>query len=203
MHIYDLVQTEGNPAYQELMISNLYRQYGFLRSLVAASVALNRPMLSQEVIRALNYHAIACLHSSAGRWRPCPVTVGDYIPPPFWEVPGRMEMFVDEVNRFWAESDAVFLAAFVLWKLNRIHPFVNGNGRTARVTCFFVLCLKVGGWIDMDVLLPELIKANHDEYVAALKHADASLLSEALDLGPLHVMLSRLLDEHTQKGEAA
>jgi Fic family protein len=203
MHIYDLVQTEGNPAYQELMISNLYRQYGFLRSLVTASVALNRPMLSQEVIRALNYHAIACLHSSAGRWRPCPVTVGDYTPPPFWEVPGRMDMFVDEVNRFWAETDAVILAAFVLWKLNRIHPFVNGNGRTARVTCFFVLCLKVGGWIDMDVLLPELIKANHDEYVAALKHVDASIVVGPIDLGPLHTMLSRLLDEHTEKGEAA
>ncbi|WP_431358233.1 Fic family protein [Sphingomonas brevis] len=162
-------------------------------------------MLSLEVIKALNYHAIACLHSSCGVWRPCEVHVGTgegaFQPPPSWSVPGLMNMFVDEVNRFWAETDAVYLAAYVLWRLNHIHPFVNGNGRTARVTCFFVLCLRVGGWIDMDTLLPELIRANRDEYVAALKHADAVLAAgNPPDLAPLHSMLSRLLDEHTANG---
>ena len=200
MHVFELVATETNPAYQELAISNLDRQYGFLRSLVDVAVALNRPMLSQEVIKALNYHAIACLHSNAGQWRPCEVTVGPYEPPPFWAVPSLMNLFVDEVNRFWTETDPVYLAAYVLWRLNNIHPFVNGNGRTARVTCFFVLCLRVGGWIDMDTLLPELIKANHAEYVAALKHADVTGSAGARDLAPLHAMLSRLLDEHTADG---
>lgn len=208
MHIIDLVPDENNPVYQELTISNLYRQYGFLRSLVDASVNLKRPMLSHEIIKALNYHAIACLHSSCGVWRPCDVHAGTgpdaFQAPPPWQVPGLMNMFVDEVNRFWVETDAVILASFVLWRLNHIHPFVNGNGRTARVTCFFVLCLKVGGWIDMDVLLPELIQANRPEYVLALKHADATAKAGALDLAPLHSMLSRLLDEHTAKnGEEA
>lgn len=207
MHVFDLVGNEANEVYQELTISNLNRQYSLLRSLVEASVKLNRPMLSHEVIKALNYHAIACLHSSCGVWRPCDVTVGAgeeaFHPPPSWSVPGQMNMFVDQVNRFWAETDAVYLAAFVLWRLNHIHPFVNGNGRTARVTCFFVLCLRVGGWVDMDVLLPELIRANRPEYVAALKHADASAKLGALDLGPLHALLSRLLDEHTVAGGAA
>lgn len=201
MHVFDLVADESNPVYQELTIANLNRQYGLLRSLVDASINLNRPMLSHEVIKALNYHAIACLHSSCGVWRPCDVTVGSgetlFTPPPSWAVPGLMNMFVDEVNRFWTENDAVFLAAYVLWRLNHIHPFVNGNGRTARVTCFFVLCLKSGGWVEMDVLLPELIRANRPEYVAALKHADATVRAGALDLAPLHGMLARLLDEHT------
>lgn len=208
MYVFDLVASdEANPVYQELTIANLDRQYGFLRSLVDASVKLNRPMLSHEVIKALNYHAIACLHSSCGVWRPCEVTVGSgenvFHPPPSWSVPGLMNMFVDEVNRFWAETDPVFLAAYVLWRLNHVHPFVNGNGRTARVTCFFVLCLRVGGWIDMDVLLPELIRANRPEYVAALKHADVTIVDGKRDFGPLHAMLTRLLDEHTiTNGEA-
>lgn len=206
MHIFDLVPDETNPVYQDLAIANLSRQYGFLRSLVDASVKLNRPMLSHEVIKALNYHAIACLHSSCGVWRPCEVHAGTgpdvFNPPPSWSVPGLMNMFVDEVNRFWGDTDAVYLAAFVLWRLNYIHPFVNGNGRTARVTCFFVLCLRVGGWIDMDVLLPELIRANRPEYVAALKHADATYKAGAVDLAPLHTMLSRLLNEHTAGGAA-
>lgn len=196
MHVFDLVGTENNPAYQELAIANLKRQYDFHNSLVQASVALDRPMLSLEVIKALNYHAITCLHCSAGEWRPCEVRVGnDYSPPPFWEVPGRMNMFVDEVNRHWEKTDPVYLAAFVLWKLNHIHPFINGNGRTARIVCFFVLCLKFGGVIQGNQLLPDLIKANRPEYVAALKHADASLPTGQLDLAPLHSLVAKLLSE--------
>lgn len=200
MHIFDLVMTENNPVYQELAIANLDRQYDFMRSIVRASVGLQRPMLSLEVIRALNYHAIACLHSSAGEWRPCEVHIAGeqpYEPPHFWEVPGRMNMFVDEVNRHWETTDAVVLGTYVLWKLNHIHPFVNGNGRTARVACFFVICLKSGGLIDGDVLLPDLIKANRPEYVQALKHADATFAAGTLDLGPLHSMVARLLAEQT------
>jgi Fic family protein len=195
MFVFELVGGEGHPAYQSLSIENLDRQYSFLRSAVLTSLALNRPMLSLEVIQALNFHAISCLHSNAGQLRPCQVNVGDYVPPPHWEVPARMNMFVDEVNRHWDVSDPVVLAAFVLWRLNHIHPFVNGNGRTARVTCYFVLCLKAGHWLAGDVLLPELIRRERAEYVAALKHADASLITGNLDLSALHALLSRLLAE--------
>lgn len=104
-------------------------------------------------------------------------------------------MFVDEVNRHWEQTDPVYLASFVLWKLNAIHPFVNGNGRTARVASYFALCLKAGQWLPGDVLLPELIRQNRPEYVAALKHADASLVTGQLELTELHTLLARLLGE--------
>lgn len=195
MFIFELVGSEQHPAYQQLSIENLDRQYSFLRSAVLASIELNRPVLSVEVIKALNYHAISCLHSNAGQLRPCQVTVGDYEPPPHWEVPARMEMFVDEVNRHWDVADPVFLAAFVLWKLNWIHPFINGNGRTARVAAYLVLCLKSGQWLPGDVLLPELIRQHRAEYVAALQAADASLATPNLDLSQLHALLTRLLNE--------
>lgn len=195
MFIHELVGSEQNPVYQQLSIENLDRQYSFLRSVVLASISLGRPVLSVEVIKSLNYHAISCLHSNAGELRPCEVRVGDYIPPPHWEVPARMEMFVDEVNRNWERADPVFLAAFVLWKLNAIHPFINGNGRTARVAAYLVLCLKIGQWLDGDTLLPELLRQNRDEYVVALKAADASLRNGAFDLSQLHALLTRLLNE--------
>lgn len=104
-------------------------------------------------------------------------------------------MFIDEVNRSWDSADPVWLACFILWKLNHIHPFVNGNGRTARVTCYFALCLKAGAWLPGDVLLPELLRRDRPEYVAALKHADASLPTGQLDLSALHALVSRLLIE--------
>lgn len=199
MIVFDLVGTESHPAYEALAIANLNRQYDFLRSVVGASITLNRPMLSQEVILALNYHAISCLHANAGQLRPCAVYVGQppaqYTPPDHVRVPALMSLFVDEVNRYWDQSDPVFLAAFVLWRLNWIHPFINGNGRTARVVCYFVLCLKAGNWLGGDVILPELIRANRPEYVAALKAADASREAGTLDLSMLHALLSRLIDE--------
>ncbi len=105
-----------------------------------------------------------------------------------------MSMFIDEVNRRWEKADPVFLAAFVLWKLNHIHPFINGNGRTARVVCYFVLCLKAKAWLPGSVILPELIRRNRDENVAALQAADEGVEDGVPDLRPLHGLLTRLID---------
>lgn len=196
MFVHDLVGGENHPVYQNLSIENLNRQYDFMRSITLASLALQRPMLSIEVIKALNYHAISCLHANAGEFRPCPVTVGTYTPPQHYQVPGLMNMFVDEVNRSWEQADPVQLSAYVLWRLNHIHPFINGNGRTARVASYFVLCLKLGGWLPGTTILPELIRANRAEYVEALRAADAAITTTGgPDLTILHALLSRLLQE--------
>ena len=199
MFVFELTASEANPVYAKLTVENLDRQYSFLRSIVEASLAIGHPMLSIEVIKALNYHAISCLHVNSGEFRPCPVSVGDgestYIPPAHFQVPAQMQMFTNQVNRNWEANDGVTLATYVLWRLNHIHPFVNGNGRTARVSAYFVLCLKAGGWLPGNKLLPERIVENRPEYVEALKAADASWNDGALDLSDLHSMLVRLLNE--------
>ena len=56
-----------------------------------------------------------------------------------------MDDFVNTVNRAWEKADELTLGAYVLWRLNHIHPFINGNGRTARAASYFVICLKLGG----------------------------------------------------------
>lgn len=203
MFIYDLVGTEQNGPYQNLAAENLARQYTFLRSVVEASIDLNQCVLSIEALKALNYHAIACLHFSAGAFRPCEVKVGDHQPPPHFQVPALMQMFTNQVNRIWDESDPVTLAAYVLWRLNHIHPFVNGNGRTARAACHLILCMKLGGWLPGDTILPELLRANRARYVEALKHADASSAVGLPDLAPLHRLLSELLDQQLKSANIA
>ncbi len=154
-------------------------------------------MLSIEVIKALNYHAITCLHISPGEFRPWLVTVGPYEPPPHFQVPALMQMFTNEVNRFWVERDPVALAAYVLWKLNQIHPFVNGNGRTARVTAYYVLCMRAGGWLPGAKLMPERIVERRGDYILALKAADTG------DLAPLHDLLVELLNAQLSEAQAA
>lgn len=199
MNLFEVCGREDHPAYQRLSVANLDRQYDFLRSIVIAALDINRPYLSQAVVKALNFHAITCLHTNAGEYRPCPVDVGQgeavYKPPAHYRVQALMDDFVNETNRFWERVDPVLMAAYVLWRLNWIHPFINGNGRTARVTCYYVLCLRMGGWLPGSVLLPELIRQNRDEYVQALKHTDASYGPQPLDLSVLHAFLARLLEE--------
>lgn len=201
MILFEITGTEDHPAYQELEVSNGNRQYDFLMSIVAASIQMGRPFLSATVVKALNFHAITCLHTNAGEYRPCPVHVGDYDPPQHYRVEAQMDDFINATNRIWEAADEVALSAFVLWQLNRIHPFINGNGRTARAASYFVLCVKSGGWLPGSVILPELIRQNRTEYVKALKVADAGFVrGDSHYLDELHALLSRLLQEQLATG---
>jgi fido (protein-threonine AMPylation protein) len=154
MILFELTRSEQHSAYQDLEIANGNRQYDFIRSMVIAALAVQRTFLSQTIIKALNFHAIACLHSHAGEYRPCPVTVDDYALPEHFRVQSLMDDFVNQINVNWLNSDAVALATYVLWRMNNIHPFINGNGRTARAASYFVLCVKAGGWLRGDPILP-------------------------------------------------
>ena len=195
MILFDIARTEANPIYQEMAISNVNRQYDFLRSIVLASTQLNQPLFNHRIIRALNFHAIVGLHDFAGEYRPCPVRVThaneqDYLPPQAYEVPALMDAFVDEVNLHLKAMDPLLLATGVLWRLNHIHPFINGNGRTARACCYYLLCVKLGGWLPGSIILPELLVRERDEHVQGIKYADRTG-----DLSQLHRLVMRLLEE--------
>lgn len=180
MILYELLGTEAHTAYRTLEADNLERQYDFLNSIVNAAIAVNRPMISTAIIKALNVHAVSCLHVNAGEYRPGRVYVGSdeeddpdaYHPPHHYRVPELMNSFINEVNRNWTTADPFTLAAYCLWRLNNIHPFVNGNGRTARALSYFVVCVKSGGLLRGEPTLPELIRRDRDEYVALLKKTD-------------------------------
>lgn len=197
MILFDLVgDNENHPVYQTLVIENGNRQYDFLMSVVGAALSVGRPFLSSQVIKALNFHAIACLHSSAGEYRPWFVKVGNHEPPPHYRVESLMDDFINVVNRNFETADPVGLASYVLWRLNWIHPFINGNGRTARAACYFVLCVKFGQWLPGMTILPELIKRERARYEQGLQHADATLAANgAVDLSQLHALLSELVNE--------
>jgi fido (protein-threonine AMPylation protein) len=196
MIIFELTGREDHPVYQALEVSNGNRQYDFLHSIVGAAIAMGRPFLSQHIVKAFNFQAITCLHINAGEYRPCPVTAGQHIPPDFYRVPALMDDFINLVNRNWDQTDGVALATYVLWKLNNIHPFINGNGRTARAACYYVLCVKSGGLLRGQTILPELIRQNRQEHVDALQHAHTTYAATGTpDLAPLHAIITRLIDE--------
>ena len=193
MILHNLLGGEEHSLYQKLQVSNGKRHYDFLNSVITTCLELKRDYLSMGVIKALNFHAISCLHVSAGEFRPCEVRVGmdedTYWPPEHYLVPDRMEEMVNTINRRWDTFDPIVLAAYTLWQLNSIHPFINGNGRTARATCYFVLCLRLKRLLPGRLILPELITNNRKEYIEALKLADQK------NLTPLHQYLVRLVNE--------
>ena len=198
MIIHDLTGSERHPVYQQFEAANLERQFTFLHSLVDASIRLGRPYLSTSIIRALNCQAIVSLHDEAGQYRSCNVRIGELETPPPHRVPALVDDLVNWVNRYWHVTDGITLATFVLWRLAQIHPFVNGNGRTARAVCYYILCVKFGGWLPGHPILPDLLKRHRDEYIAALRHADRMEADPARTGSPterLERLVRRLLAE--------
>lgn len=209
MILFDLNNTENEPAYQKLRLSNLDRQYDFFASIVETSFETRRTYVSQTVLKAFNYHAIVCLHSGAGEFRKHEVQVGNHTPPQWMYVQALMDDFVNQINFALSDTDPITMAAWALWRLNWIHPFVNGNGRTARLIAYYIICLRSGGLLPGSPTLPELLRRKRgeadDPYVAGLRHADASLQTGTLDLEPLQLLVRNLLEEQLSsisEGEA-
>ena len=179
MHIADLVQgNEQHEAYGSLMVENMSRYRTFLESIIRASLDVERPFLSSAIIKALNYHAIIGLHDNAGAYRSMAVEVVNrngevtFTPPPHFQLQSLMDDCVNLINWKWQSTDFIELAAWSLWRINHIHPFVNGNGRAARAVCYFILCVKVGGVIPGDVDILDLLVRDRDSYINALRDGD-------------------------------
>jgi Fic family protein len=80
-----------------------------------------------------------------------------------------------------------------MWKLNWIHPFSGGNGRTSRAASYLVLCAKLGYRLPGTQTIPEQIVANRQPYYAALDAADAACSRNTIDLSVMEQLLSDML----------
>ena len=95
-----------------------------------------------------------------------------HVPPDFRDVPHLMDQFICSVHENWYNWTYIELAAYALWRMNWIHPFIEGNGRTARAACYYLLCVRSGGLLGGRKIVPERIRENRQPYYDALKAAD-------------------------------
>jgi Fic family protein len=140
--------------------------------------------------------ALLGIHPLAGNYRPSTVQIhgSAHVPPDAWQVPQLLEEMCDYINDNWEDATPVHLAAYVMWRLNWIHPFADGNGRTARATSYLVLCMKMQSRIPGVPTIPDLISENKRPYYDALEAADDSWASEQkVDLSKLENLLADLL----------
>ena len=60
----------------------------------------------------------------------------DYIPPEYCDIPGLLDELVEYVNT--TDDHPLIIAAVVHYQLVTIHPFEDGNGRTARLLSGYI-----------------------------------------------------------------
>jgi Fic family protein len=143
----------------------------------------------------LHKAALEGLHLLAGTWRNTPVKIdgSGHQPPAEAFVSEEIEMMCNYVNEHWKEKSAVHLCAYVLWKLNWIHPFSDGNGRTARAVAYVVLSIKLDSLLPGAPTIPEQIAGDKKPYYNALEAADKALKDGKIDVGALEEMLEAML----------
>jgi Fic family protein len=142
----------------------------------------------------LNYAAVANIAQFGGRFREEPILVGNHIPPHFEKVPDLMDRFFSLIHENWTILEhPTLLAGYALWRLNWIHPFVEGNGRTARAACYYLICLKHGKLLPGRKIVPERIRENREPYYAGLRAADRAWEEGNLDVSEIAKYLQGLL----------
>lgn len=68
----------------------------------------------------------------------------DYIPPEYIDMPGLLDELVEYVNT--TDDHPLIVAAIVHYQIVTIHPFEDGNGRTARLLSGYVLDINGYGF---------------------------------------------------------
>ncbi len=90
----------------------------------------------------------------------------DYIPPEYMDVPNLLDELVDYVNT--TDDHPLLIAAVVHYQLVTIHPFEDGNGRTARLLSGYILDLYGYGFNGIGSL-EEYFAYDIEEYYASIQ----------------------------------
>ncbi|WP_427003087.1 Fic family protein [Methanobrevibacter intestini] len=113
-----------------------------------------------------------------GKFRDTRVFIGklhtqkiNYMPPDAYKVPGLVDDLLDWLNNSADEMYPVIIAGILHYELVRIHPFVDGNGRTSRLMATLILSVhkfNINNYFTLD----EYYNQDKRAYVDALNSAD-------------------------------
>jgi fido (protein-threonine AMPylation protein) len=135
-------------------------------------------------IREINKIVLHKISSNPGAYRDGPVTLAgmDFEPPPALAIRPFVEKLAGELKDGPGKRSAVHFAAEVHAKLTAIHPFADGNGRTARLLANAIL---------VDAGLPSLVIEFGDKE----RYLDCLKASNAKDLSPMCMFFGELIQE--------
>ena len=175
-------------------------QFDEVLRLVEHAAPAQQIEINPRLISNLNQLAIQGIRQSAGSLRTIEVQILNtpHQPPPHEEVEGLLGEMCGYVNRNWRGrngdlSDALHIAAYLMWRLNWIHPFRDGNGRTSRAVSYLALSVRIGQLLPGSPTIADLIVENRQPYYEALDEADADWQNGIVDVSAMETLLRRLL----------
>lgn len=178
---------------------NLLRQYDLLTNCIEIGLEKGIEAFDKYTLWCLNHVAVSNIAQFGGRYRKEPIYVGNHIPPHYDRVADEMDRFFSVVHENWTIlKHPTMLPAYALWRLNWIHPFVEGNGRTARAACYYLICMRHGAFLPGRKIVPERIRENRAPYYAALRAADYAWNEGHFNVSELADYLQGLLKAQLQ-----
>ena len=152
--------------------------------------------IDHDFICNLNRYATQYISQQCGKYRRhYDVKVAGHLGTDWFLIQQHMEEFLGVLHQNWAIWNEMQTAAYALWGVCHVHPFWDGNGRTARALCYFVLCRKLGLLPRGRIAFIELIKeAEHDRYCQILQRMhEAKQPDMTTDLQEMALFLDEML----------
>lgn len=182
---------------KRLETENGFRQAELADNMIHAFLDPEMPFkLRPSHLQQLQAIAVNEIERFPGQWRAGPISIekSAHNPPPAHMVESHVIEMCDYVNANLHESSAFHLSAYIMWRLNWIHPFDDGNGRTSRTLSYVVLCIRLGYALPGTPTVPEQIQQDRTPYFEALEAADAALKERGvIDVSAMENLLKGLL----------
>ncbi len=126
-------------------------------------LAENKSITERDIKRLHHLFYFRIDENNAGEYRKIRVFISgtDFVPPPPEKVPALMKSFVGKIPAMRKKNHPVAFAAWLHKELVTIHPFVDGNGRTARL--IMNLALLQDGYVITSI--PPVLRR---EYISAI-----------------------------------
>lgn len=176
---------------------NGVRQFKHAIELIGQAIVPDAPKfrLRQSTILQLHEKALEGIHPLSGTYRNSSVLISEskHFPPPHLEVPDLVADMCSYVNEHWDDHSAIHLAAYLLWRINWIHPFADGNGRTARMVSYLVMSVKLHSILPGAPTMPDLLASDKSPYYEALEESDESWSFGRVALSRMESLLEGLL----------
>jgi Fic family protein len=163
------ITVKGKPLKDHLEAKDHHAALEYLYDLIDKN---KKHTISEILIRNLHQIIIQEIDKEwAGRYRNANVIIGGakHTPPDALQVPEKMRGLISWLNSQKGKTNIVELAALLHHKLVHIHPFFDGNGRTARLT--MNLLLMQSGYP-----LVIILKNDRKKYYDVLSKADSGKL---------------------------
>lgn len=174
---------------------NGLRQFDYGIGAIQQAIDRKTFRLRPSLILNVQREALNGISAYAGNFRPAGVRIegSKHLPPDAHLVPELVEDLCDYVNAQWSTATPLHLAAYVMWRLNWIHPFSDGNGRTSRMMSYIVLCARLESVLPGHPTIPEQIVSNRDPYFDALDAADLAWRDGRIDVSAMENLLGGML----------